>query len=210
MYKSMMKKLNIPARFQNKTFDNYEPYEENKKIYNNIKEYADNFDRHYKEGNWLIMSGDYGLGKTHLALATARKAVKTFAKEYLKKHPHTLTYIGDSKIQFLSSSEMIQNIRDSYDSDNINEQELMSGYKNTPLIIIDDLGTEKASEWQKEKMYMILDYRYRQLKPTIITTNLGSGELKEQVSLRVMERMIEASNDGKYLYKFRGKSYRRK
>lgn len=100
VYKSMMKKLDIPARFQNKTFENYNPYEENQKIYNKIKKYAENFDKHYKEGNWLVMSGGYGLGKTHLALAVARKAVKTFAKEYVEKHPHSLTYITISYVLY--------------------------------------------------------------------------------------------------------------
>lgn len=211
VYKSMMKKLDIPARFQNKTFDNYNPYEENQKIYNKIKKYAENFDEHYENGDWLVMSGGYGLGKTHLALAVARKAIKTFAKEYLKKNPHSLNYMGDSKILFISSSNMIQSFRDSYDNDDINEEEFRERYKKTPLLIIDDLGTEKAdNDWLQEKMYMILDYRYRQLKPTVITTNLDKGGLIKQVSLRVVERMVEASADGKYLFKFKGKSYRRK
>jgi len=110
----------------------------------------------------------------------------------------------------VSSSELVQSIRDSYDSDQLNELDLMNGYKNTKLLIIDDLGTEKASEWQREKMYIILDYRYRELLPTIITTNLEVGGLQEHLSERVVERIIEATEGGKFLLNFEGQSYRRR
>ena len=113
------------------------------------------------------------------------------------------------KVMFISSSEMIQAIRDSYDSKVKNEQELMNKYKNTPFLIIDDLGTEKSSEWQREKMYIVLNHRYNELLPTIITTNLDAGDLFDHVSERVVERMIEAAGKGKYLLNFKGKSYRR-
>ena len=86
----------------------------------------------------------------------------------------------------------------------------MARYETIPLLIIDDLGTEKASEWQHEKMYLILNHRYNEMKTTIITTNLGIAGLRKQVSERVVERMIEAAGGGEYLWKLEGKSYRRK
>ena len=209
IYKSMIRQLKVPKRFRGKTFDNYEINDKNEKLYRTVKNYVDNFEDRFKAGNWLMLVGSFGLGKTHLALAAAKETLKYFANQEIKGNMNTV-YSGRPKVKFISSSEMIQNIRDSYDSDQLDEKSLMDGYKNTSLLVIDDLGTEKASEWQQEKMYIVLDYRYRELLPTIITTNLGVGQLQEHLSERVVERIIEATEGGKYLLNFEGKSYRRK
>ena len=209
IYKSMVRQFKVPKRFRGKTFDNYEVTEDNKKLYKTVKGYVDNFEDRYKNGNWLMLVGGFGLGKTHLALAAGIEILKYFAKEEVKGNMNTV-YSGRPKVKFVSSSELVQSIRDSYDSDQLNELDLMNGYKNTKLLIIDDLGTEKASEWQQEKMYIILDYRYRELLPTIITTNLEVGGLQEHLSERVVERIIEATEGGKFLLNFEGQSYRRR
>lgn len=210
VYKALLNDFKIPKRFEGKNFDNYQPSEKNKKGFARVKKYAENFEERFQNGDWLLMTGGYGLGKTHLALAAAKEILKYFAVKHIDRNPNQIYYAGATeKIIFTTSSELIQDIRDSYDSDNVNEQEVMNRFKTTPLLIIDDLGTEKASEWQQEKMYIILDYRYRELLPTIITTNLEWEELENHISLRVIERMIEAAGHGKYLRKFQGKSYRR-
>lgn len=204
----MLRQLKIPKRFRDKGFSNFEVNDKNRKYHESVMQYAKKFDEHYKNGDWLVLSGGYGLGKTHLALAVARHTLKFFAKENAK-HNNGNIYTGRDKVLFLSSSEMIQNIRDSYDSDELDERSLMNSYKNSDLLVIDDLGTEKATEWQQEKLYMVLDYRYREMKPTIITTNLSAGELKEHITERVYERIIETTRQGELLVFFEGESYRK-
>jgi len=208
IYNSMLKQFKIPKRFADKGFSNYEVTEDNKEYHERVMSYATSFEEHYNNGDWLVLSGSFGLGKTHLALAVARHVLKFFAKKNSKTN-HGTIYTGLPKVLFLSSSELIQNIRDSYDSDELDERSLMNKYKNTELLIIDDLGTEKATEWQQEKMYMGLDYRYREMKPTIITTNLSAGELSEHITERVYERIIETTRQGELLIFFEGDSYRK-
>lgn len=211
IYMQLLDLFSIPKRFQEKTFKNYKPSKVNEKAFIKVQEYAKTFAERYKAGDWLILSGGYGLGKTHLAFACARECLRYFAEDYIEKNPGAISYYGyNSKVIFRTSSDIVQEIRDSYDSDQINEKEVMFAFKNIPLLIIDDLGTEKASEWQHEKMYTILDYRYREKLPTIITTNLSTYGLKEQVAERVVERMIEAAGNGQYLWRFEGKSHRQK
>lgn len=205
---SMMRGYKVPKRFKNKTFDNYDIDKGSKESYEIVKEYSEKFDEHLENGTWLVLAGGYGLGKTHLALAAGRKAIDFFARDYAEGTRSTI-YSGRPKVKFISSSEMVQSIRDSYDSDEIDEMQLMNGYKKAALLIIDDLGTEKSSEWQKEKMYIILNHRYNQMLPTIITTNLKGSDLTKQLSARIVERMIEATERGKYMISFKGKSYRR-
>lgn len=207
IYQSMLNNFKIPKRFRDKTFDNYNIKKGNEGAFKKVKNYAAEFKEHSKNGTWLVLAGGYGLGKTHLALATGKESLKYFAKKKAEKSRSTTSSL--QKVKFISSSEMIQSIRDSYDSDQLDEMQLMNGYKKAPLLIIDDLGTEKASEWQQEKIYIILNYRYNELLPTIITTNLTGPELKDHISPRVVERMIEAADRGKYMLSFKGKSYRR-
>jgi len=205
---NMLKQFKIPKRFQNKTFDNYDLECGNKQAFEKVMNYATDYKKRVKNGTWLILAGGYGLGKTHLALAAGKKSLKYYAEKKAEKS-RSLNYIGLNPMKFISSSEMIQSIRDSYDSDQLDERQLMNSYKKTSLLIIDDLGTEKASEWQREKMYIVLNHRYNELLPTIITTNLSGSELTGHISPRVVERMIEAADSGKYMLNFKGKSYRR-
>jgi len=208
LYENLVKQFKIPKRFRNKTFDNYNLERGNKQAFKKVMNYANDYKKRVKNGTWLVLAGGYGLGKTHLALAAGKKSLKYYAEKKAEKS-RSLSYIGSSPVKFISSSEMIQAIRDSYDSDQLDERQLMNGYKKTSLLIIDDLGTEKASDWQREKMYIVLNYRYNELLPTIITTNLNGSELTKHISPRVVDRMTEAADRGKYFVKFDGKSYRR-
>jgi len=205
----MLRQLHIPKRFEDKRINNYKTKtDENKKALKIIVEYISNFDKHQEKGDWLVLLGDYGLGKTHLALAAARECLKYYAGQFIEKKPFSTHYNGSPKALFITSSEMVQSIRDSYDSDNLDELALMKDYKTTRLLILDDLGAEKSSEWQQEKMYLILDYRYRELLPTIITTNLYGKEFKAHLSPRVFNRIIEATHQGDLMVGFKGENYR--
>jgi DNA replication protein DnaC len=211
-YQDMLQKFNIPKRFQNKTLENYDPSRlTNKNPFQKVKEYIKTYPERDEIGDWLVLTGGYGLGKTHLALAAGKEILKYYAKEHVKENPYKYRYIGaKTKAIFVNSSELISEIRDSYDSDMIDERQVMTKFKETPLLILDDLGTEKASDWQHEKMYLILNYRYNEWKNTIITTNLNYSGLQKQISERVVDRMYEAAGRGKYLWRMKGESYRKK
>lgn len=213
VYEDMLKLAEIPKRYEEKSFNNFDEsrlqYKKDNPV-KKVKEYIKTYKKRDKNGDWLVLTGGYGLGKTHLAIASIKKILKYYARKYAEKHKHQLSYGRfNPKGLFKTSSELIQEIRDTYDSDKKNEEELMTKLQTVSLLVIDDLGTEKASDWQHEKMYLILNYRYNQLKNTIITTNLNTNELKQQVSERVVERMIEAAGSGEYLWKLKGESYRR-
>ena len=72
----------------------------------------------------------------------------------------------------------------------------MAMLKNASLLILDDLGAENNTEWSKEKIYEIIDSRYRQSKPMIITTNLTKDQLRDKLTsgdgvTRTYDRLIE-------------------
>ena len=75
IYYSMLERVNIPKRFKNKTFSNFEhsrlKYKQDNPFYK-VREYVDTFEERDKNGDWLVLTGGYGLGKTHLAIAKTK------------------------------------------------------------------------------------------------------------------------------------------
>lgn len=79
---------------------------------------------------------------------------------------------------------LLAELKNSYDSDNnISEMEIIKLYEKVDLLIIDDLGKEKPSEWGLEKLFTIINSRYENNLPVIITTNYNQNSLAERLSL---------------------------
>ncbi|OSB05139.1 ATP-binding protein, partial [Clostridium botulinum] len=81
------------------------------------------------------------------------------------------------------------------------EETILKSLSNADLLIIDDLGTEQDTDWAKSKIYNILDSRYRNGLPLIVTTNLPLRELENRYEKRTYDRILEMCtpvfNDGK-------------
>ena len=214
--KNMLKSLELPDRYQGKDFDNFKADllgDGADKIIKEIQSYASSFVKLRKKNNWALFTGGYGLGKTHLAVAAFREAAVQWAYHMAEKSSNPY-YPGRPDLgrtfHFITSSDLIQELRNSYDSELQTEEATLSRYKRSYLLLLDDLGTERASDWQKEKLHLILNYRYNHLLPTIITTNLDSAELKGQITQRLLDRIIEATDNGRYIWQLNGESYRMK
>lgn len=120
---------------------------------------------------WLLMRGGYGCGKTHLAAAIANYRVEHGQPALFIAVPDLLDYL---RATFSPTSEV------SYD-------ERFELIRSTPLLILDDLGTESATAWAQEKLFQIINYRYNARLPTVITTN---HEL-EEIDLRLRSRIVD-------------------
>lgn len=104
----------------------------------------------------LLIQGPPGVGKTHLAVGIIH---------YL---------IEDKKTQciFCDFRELLHSIRASYDHNSqLNEHSVVQPVITTDLLVLDELGAEKTTQWVRDTLMFILNYRYNQMLPTIITTN---------------------------------------
>lgn len=157
---SKMSKRNLSYKF-----DNFEPNNSNKKIFNSLKKYSEKLVNGI-EKKGLILVGNNGVGKTHLACSIANKLIE-----------NGIPIIYGTLINLLAE------LRNSYDTDNnISEMEIIKLYENVDLLIIDDLGKEKPSEWGLEKLFTIINSRYENNLPVIITTNYNQNSLVERLS----------------------------
>lgn len=67
-------------------------------------------------------------------------------------------------------------------------------YANAPLLVLDDLGAAKASEWTEEINYRLINYRYENLLPTLVTSNVRPKELRDTLGERVASRLVEMAD----------------
>lgn len=165
---SLIGKSGIKKRFQQRCFDNFKTdTQERQKAFNIAKRYADTFGERYEKGEGLYIEGTNGTGKTHLAAAIALQLIKDGIPVICK-----------------TSSDMLLDIKNSFDSERVNEAQILSIYKTVDLLIIDDLGKEQCSDWTMSTLYSILNDRYEDMKPTIITTNYGTDDLVRALTPR--------------------------
>ena len=162
----IIKNSKMSKRNLNYKFENFETNNSNKKVFDNLKNYSEKLVNGI-EKKGLILVGNNGVGKTHLACSIANKLIE-----------NGIQVIYGTLINLLAE------LRNSYDTDNdISEMEIIKLYENVVLLIIDDLGKEKPSEWGLEKLFTIINSRYENNLPVIITTNYNQNSLVERLSL---------------------------
>lgn len=161
-------------KFSRMTFEAFESKHQGK-AFEVAKNYAEAFGANTKNG--LFFFGKAGAGKTHLAVSIAR-------------------YIIEQKqiaVKFARVTDLLMDIRQTYNTDEYyrteNELELLRKYSSVPLLILDDLGTEKTTEWARQILYQIVDSRWIDDKPLIITSNLTLRELAERFDDRISSRV---------------------
>lgn len=151
----------IKKRFQQRTFENFRCDTKGRAAsYKIAKAYADGWKMHYANGDGLYIEGTNGTGKTHLAAAIALQLIGQGVPVICK-----------------TSSDLLMDIKRSYDSEDVSEAQVLDVYKRVDLLIVDDLGKEQCSDWSMSTLYSIFNDRYEDMKPTIITTNYSADDL---------------------------------
>lgn len=144
----------------------------NAKMTKIARNYVDNFDELLKEGRGLLLSGNTGIGKTFAACEIVNGLIDRGFRCYVTNF-----------------ARLLNALQGTYD-----RQELIDGLSRYQLIVIDDLGVERTTEFAVEQVYNIVDSRYRSGLPMIITTNLSLQEIKRPTSYaykRIYERILE-------------------
>ena len=162
----IIKNSKMSKRNLNYKFENFEVNSNNKKVYQSLKEYSEKLVNEV-ERKGLILVGNNGVGKTHLACSIANELIK-----------NGIPIIYGTLINLLAE---LKNIYDVYN--NISEMKIIKLYEKVDLLIIDDLGKEKPSEWGLEKLFTIINSRYENNLPVIITTNYDQNSLIDRLSI---------------------------
>jgi DNA replication protein DnaC len=106
-----------------------------------------------KPQDWILFSGAYGCGKTHLAAAIANERARS----------------GEPAL-FVVVPDLLDHLRSTYSpNSNTSYDKRFDEVRKSPLLILDDLGTQSATPWAEEKLYQLFNYRYNARLPTVIT-----------------------------------------
>lgn len=177
------------------TVNNYEPDDPSQvKAKNQIAAYIKGFENHKTKS--VVLSGEPGLGKSHLAYATA-KAIKKFGYTTL----------------YLKSTDLLAYIRDTYRYDSpVSEEAILNMVAGLDLLVLDDVGSEyvkgdgSAETWASDILFRVFDSRLG--KATFVTTNYGENDLRAKYGMnggRIASRMLDSA----IAMRIEGKDYRR-
>ena len=136
--------------------------------------YLEGWEENRDAGKGLYFCGGVGTGKTHLAVAVMNELIRR------KRIPSL----------FVTVPELLDNLRETYNKPGRNLDEWMDAVQNAEFLVLDDLGSERTTEWVRERIFVIVNHRYREALPTVFTSNIGPKDLAEQLGERTASRII--------------------
>lgn len=163
----------IGMKFQNLNFENFNSNSENELAIAIAKDYV-NKNITSENANGLIIMSESGVGKTHLAASIANKLIE-----------------NDKIVLMGRLTTLLDMIKETFKDNTKSENELIELYSNVDMIIVDDLGTEKISNWALEKLYTIIENRNENRLPIIITTRFDRQGLIERFSQSQDEQLVD-------------------
>ena len=188
-YISTLKSVSLmDGRMRDASFDKFIETKFNSRNLKLCRRYAENFDEMLGKNQGLLFWGNAGTGKSFAAACIANYLLN-------RKVPVMMTSI-------LKMTDLIMNIEEQ-------ESRIISRLNKAKLVIFDDFGTERTTEYVSERAYSIIDSRYRSKLPMIVTTNLTLTEMEREASMkygRLYDRILENC----YPMQFGGNSWRRK
>jgi DNA replication protein DnaC len=149
-----LNEANIPKRYQHCTLANFTAYNESlERAVAQAGRIASSFPA---VSRGLLLEGQPGVGKTHLAVAVLKQVIQTAGARGL----------------FYDTRDLLRVIRSTYDpAIRTTELEVLRPVMTADLLVLDDLGAEKTSEWVEETMNLIVNTRYNERRATVFTSN---------------------------------------
>ena len=178
----------MDGKFWESNFNTFRTTKHNARNLKLCKRYATGFDDMLKKNQGLLFTGDVGTGKTYAAACIANylldRCIPVVMTSFVKILGLAQNFRGDEEERYIRRMNMAK------------------------LLVIDDLGAERSTDFALEKVYNIIDSRYRARLPRILTTNLTLKDMKEATDIRysrIYDRIFETC----YPMEFVGPSWRK-
>lgn len=155
----------VPDRYRSVTFTQYQVTPENRSALNAAVEW---------EGGSMVFSGPVGTGKTHLACVLLRGAAER--------------QMGG---RYWSVPQLLDEIRARFGEKGEQAHAFARRVSDEHLLLLDDLGAERATDWATTELAKLIDYRYQRGLATLVTTNLTLRDVAEYLGERTADRMAE-------------------
>jgi DNA replication protein DnaC len=171
----------IPKRFRGVSFDRKPVCDLDPFVLRPVRAFISDIGENLDAGRGLWFTGDLGTGKTSLAMLVSLAAEKS----------------GRS-VAVYPVTRLLAEVKDTYDSQS-GGGSYMSLFRrlcSVDLLHLDDLGTEKRTEWVLEQLYAIVNERWQDERSIVVTTNIMDlDQLREQIGARTVSRLLEICGD---------------
>lgn len=170
---SLLKKSKVSSRFKEKRLHDLK---DNKGLLWICQKYCDNWFEMKNKWWWLYLWWNVGAWKTHAATAICNELIERYFV----------------KVMFVNIGEIASRVKNTFDNkSNKEDSQLFEEIKNVELLVIDDIGVEKQSDWLAEQMFLIINHRYEKRMPVIITSNQSLEDLSKMHRPQICSRMQE-------------------
>ncbi len=193
----IIKSSNVPKRYDECTLENYETHNSSQRAALKIAEKFTSGFPGYDVGIFFV--GPCGVGKTHLSVAILR-------------------YLMEKKLIdgiFYDFWELLKSIQSTYSaSSSLSESQVISPVVEKEIVVLDDLGAQKVTDWRRDILTYILNKRYNERKTTILSSNwrISAGKesdmeetLEDRIGTRLISRIFEMCR----VVEIDGKDYRK-
>lgn len=136
--------------------------------------YVDRFEDNYRDGRSMILSGNVGTGKTHLASAMAQAVIR--------QHGAQALIVTIAEIVRVAKGTMAKGA--TYD-----ERDVINELAAADLLIVDEVGAQRGSDYEVGLLHEIIDRRYQLVVPTVVVSNLLVDDLKAYIGERALDRL---------------------
>ena len=164
---------------------------EQSRVFARTRTYMQRWAKRDDPEGWLLLMGPCGVGKTHLAVAAAVERQKR----------------GDD-VFYATVADLLDHLRSTFSPDSpIAHADLLQRIRTADLLVLDDMGAERNTPFAEEKLFQIINHRYEERLPTIVTTSALPIEIdntRPRVASRLLDQMVVTT------WVLEGQDYRRR
>ena len=179
-FETLVKHARVPRRYAHCEFSNFDAHTDSQR--DALRRAARLVEQFPVVDKGLLFHGDNGVGKTHLAVALMKEAIR-------RKGAHAV---------FFETRDLLKLVRDTYNAQvDATELDVLRPVLEAELLVLDDIGAEKKSPWVEETLGLVVNTRYSERRVTVFTTNLSDASNTEpqsvalQLGLRIRSRLKE-------------------
>lgn len=176
LQKAMIRVCDLPLKTDDWTFDKFV-------VTDGVKDaYEASLSVSKGELSWLTLVSKPDMGKSHLAIAICRKWLELGKAARYSFVPELLESLRPQKDSQFEETDKTRYLGD------------IEFYKRVPLLVLDDFGAGNKTSWAVERLEMIIDHRYSNGLPLVVTTNLSMSKIGELWSWRIASRLQRVEN----------------
>jgi len=163
----------IPKRYRGVSFERQPVADMDPYVVQRVRQFVRRIEKNLDEGRGLWFFGDVGTGKTSLAMIVSKAALE-----------------AGRSVAIYSVPRLLADIKETYEADaDRSYAELFRRLCEVDLLLLDDLGAEKRTEWVLEQLYSIVNERWQNERSIVVTTNLVLDDLRDQIGFRTVSRI---------------------